>query len=320
MEGSKGGSGKQEGLRSLHWNERAGLFVQDMVVGACVTSLSKSLLAPLERVKILHQTQSVSLQITPEARYKGVTSTLLRISREQGFWTLWRGNGINLIRYFPTQSLNFAFKDVFKQIFFPSAGNGQSIGRLDYALRNMASGGAAGATALLALYPLDLARTRITSDIGKKSATRYVGLRDCLRQVYATEGGIRALYRGVGIAMCGIVPYRAVYFGGYDNLKRFVIPDPPSRVDLFFAAQATTFSAQITAYPFDTVRRHMHLRGGGTDRLYTSSSDCIRKIWSQSRAIGFYRGFLASSLRSFGGAISLVLFDEITKHSKFTLA
>jgi hypothetical protein len=31
--------------------------------------------------------------------------------------TVWRGNGTNVLRYFPTQALNFAFKDNFKQMF-----------------------------------------------------------------------------------------------------------------------------------------------------------------------------------------------------------
>lgn len=31
--------------------------------------------------------------------------------------TVWRGNGTNVLRYFPTQALNFAFKDTFKQMF-----------------------------------------------------------------------------------------------------------------------------------------------------------------------------------------------------------
>ena len=137
--------------------------------------------------------------------------------------------------------------------------------------------------------------------------------------MYSTEGGIRALYRGFGIYICGIVPYRAMYFGGYDNIKRFILPNPPSTLDLFFAAQATTFLAQIVAYPFDTTRRHMHLRGGGSDRLYTSSLDCIKKIYIRNGAVGFYRGFVVSSFRSFGGALSLVLFDTISKHMKFSL-
>ena len=307
------------GVKRLTWTERFGLFGQDMILGGSVTSLSKTVMAPLERIKILLQTQSASKQITQEQQYKGIIDSFTRITRDQGFYSLWRGNGINIIRYFPTQALNFAFKDVYKQIFMPTKDSKKKISQLDYGLRNMASGGAAGATSLLGVYPIDLARTRVTSDIGKKGGTRYRNLLHCLKEVYATEGGVRGLYRGFGISVCGIAPYRAVYFGGYDNIKRFLLPPGPSMFELFMAAQCTTFGAQIFAYPFDTTRRHMHLRGGGEDRLYNSSLDCIRKLYQSGGPRGFYRGFLASSFRSFGGACSLVLFDAVTKHMKFSL-
>lgn len=306
-------------VRKLSWSERFGLFGQDMILGGSVTSLSKTAMAPLERVKILLQTQSASKQIAKDQQYKGIVDSFTRITRDQGFLSLWRGNGINIIRYFPTQALNFAFKDVYKQIFMPTKGSDKKISKWDFAIRNMACGGAAGATSLLGVYPIDLARTRVTSDIGKKGGTRYRNLFHCLKEVYSTEGGLRALYRGFGISVCGIVPYRAVYFGGYDNIKRFVLPSTPTVFELFVAAQTTTFCAQIAAYPFDTTRRHMHLRGGGADRLYTSSLDCLQKIYQSGGIRAFYRGFVVSSMRSFGGALSLVLFDNITKHLKFSL-
>jgi hypothetical protein len=35
--------------------------------------------------------------------------------KDEGMVALWRGNTANVIRYFPTQALNFAFKDYFKR-------------------------------------------------------------------------------------------------------------------------------------------------------------------------------------------------------------
>lgn len=81
----------------------------------------------------------------------------VRIPQETGFLSFYRGNLANVIRYFPTQALNFAFKDKFKAFFLggvpPDAFWRQFVG-------NLAAGGAAGATSLLFVYPLDLARTR----------------------------------------------------------------------------------------------------------------------------------------------------------------
>lgn len=86
-----------------------------------------------------------------------MVDALVRIPKETGFLSFYRGNLANVIRYFPTQALNFAFKDKFKAFFLgdvpPDAFWRQFAG-------NLAAGGAAGATSLLFVYPLDFARTR----------------------------------------------------------------------------------------------------------------------------------------------------------------
>merc|ERR1712071_611683 len=76
----------------------------------------------------------------------------VRIPKEQGALSYWRGNLANVIRYFPTQALNFAFKDVYKQIFMSGIDKKTQFGR--WFLANLASGGAAGATSLCFVYPL----------------------------------------------------------------------------------------------------------------------------------------------------------------------
>ena len=47
-------------------------------------------------------------------RYDGIIECFSRTAREEGFLSLWRGNTANVIRYFPTQALNFAFKGTFQ--------------------------------------------------------------------------------------------------------------------------------------------------------------------------------------------------------------
>ena len=41
--------------------------------------------------------------------YKGIGDCFARTYRDEGLVSLWRGNTANVIRYFPTQALNFAF-------------------------------------------------------------------------------------------------------------------------------------------------------------------------------------------------------------------
>ena len=68
---------------------------------------------------------------------------------------------------------------------------------------NLASGGAAGATSLCFVYPLDFARTRLAADIGKGTADReFTGLGNCLMKVFKSDGPI-GLYRGFFVSVQG---------------------------------------------------------------------------------------------------------------------
>lgn len=163
------------------------------------------------------QVQHASKQITADKQYKGIVDCIVRIPKEQGILSFWRGNLANVIRYFPTQALNFAFKDKYKQIFLGGVDRHKQFWR--YFAGNLASGGAAGATSLCFVYPLDFARTRLAADVGKGAAEReFSGLGDCLVKIFKSDG-LRGLYQGFSVSVQGIIIYRAAYFGVYDTAK-----------------------------------------------------------------------------------------------------
>lgn len=142
---------------------------------------------------------------------------VVRIPKEQGFISFWRGNLANVIRYFPTQALNFAFKDKYKKIFLGGVDQKTQFWR--YFAGNLASGGAAGATSLCFVYPLDFARTRLAADIGKGAAEReFTGLGNCITKIFKTDG-LKGLYLGFNVSVQGIIIYRAAYFGCFDTAK-----------------------------------------------------------------------------------------------------
>ena len=47
----------------------------------------------------------------------GIIDCFVRVARCQGLLSFWRGNLANVLRYFPTQAFNFAFKDTIKAMF-----------------------------------------------------------------------------------------------------------------------------------------------------------------------------------------------------------
>merc|ERR1711865_680401 len=87
-------------------------FLIDFAAGGVSGAISKTLTAPIERVKLVIQTQDANPKIRSGevARYTGIGNCFSRIHSEQGIGAFWRGNGTNIIRYFPTQAFNLAFK------------------------------------------------------------------------------------------------------------------------------------------------------------------------------------------------------------------
>uniref|UniRef100_A0A8C4U642 ADP/ATP translocase n=1 Tax=Falco tinnunculus TaxID=100819 RepID=A0A8C4U642_FALTI len=269
-------------------------FAKDFLAGGVAAAISKTAVAPIERVKLLLQVQHASKQIAADKQYKGIIDCVVRIPREQGVLSFWRGNLANVIRYFPTQALNFAFKDKYKQIFLGGVDKRTQFWR--YFAGNLASGGAAGATSLCFVYPLDFARTRLAADVGKAGADReFSGLGDCLVKIFRSDG-LRGLYQGFSVSVQGIIIYRAAYFGIYDTAKG-MLPDPKNThiVVSWMIAQTVTAVAGLTSYPFDTVRRRMMMQSGrkGSDIMYTGTIDCWRKIARDEGSKAFFKAAAA---------------------------
>jgi len=285
-------------------------FVRDFLVGGVSAAISKTAVAPIERVKLLLQTQDANKKIQDGGakKYTGIVNCFSRVASEEGVSALWRGNLANVIRYFPTQALNFAFKDTYKKIFCPFDSKTQ---KGLFFVGNVLSGGAAGATSSLFVYPLDFARTRLAADIGKGNR-EFTGLVDCISKIHKSDG-LKGLYQGFGVSVIGIIIYRGFYFGSYDTAKQviFTLPGMNNIFVKFIVAQTITAGAGIVSYPLDTVRRRMMMQSGRSDVLYASTIDCFRKITQKEGASAFFKGALSNTFRGVGASLVLVLYDEI---------
>jgi len=286
-------------------------FIVDFLIGGTSAAVSKTVVAPIERVKLLLQVQDANKNIPVEMRYNGIGDCFSRVVAEQGFGSLWRGNLANVVRYFPTQALNFACKDFYKKTLCPYNPKTQPG---MFFLGNMASGGAAGATSLCVVYPLDFARTRLAADVGSGGEREFNGLVDCLKKMVA-KGGVGSLYNGFGISVVGIIAYRASYFGMFDTGKVILFED--IKTANFFAiwgfAQFVTVTAGIMSYPLDTVRRRLMMTSGktGADKMYDGTMDCFKKIYRDEGGKAFFKGCLSNVIRGTGGALVLVFYDKL---------
>ncbi|KAJ1364114.1 hypothetical protein KIN20_024128 [Parelaphostrongylus tenuis] len=291
--------------------ENIGKFAVDLSVGGVSAAVSKTVVAPIERVKLLLQVQYSHKSIGVQNRYKGIVDAFMRVPREQGFFSFWRGNFTNVMRYFPTQALNFAFNDLYKSILLKDVSHSQNFWK--YTFCSLASGGCAGSTTLCFVYPLDFIRTRLSVDVGTHKANRdYTGFMDCLKQTLQSDG-IRGLYRGFSISIQTYFIYRAVYFGMYDTIRQSVEKDKKNLhfFGSFLIAQIVSiFSAYLT-YPWDTVRRRMMIKGTlSTGKAFAAA----KRIIAEEGVRGLFKGALANILRSSGGALVMATYEEIQKH------
>ena len=219
----------------------------------------------------------------------------------------WRGNLANCIRYFPTQALNFAFKDKIKAIFKQNKNDGYMINFT----KNIASGGAAGALSLCFVYSLDYARTKLANDLkssSKGGEREYNGLIDVYRKTLQTDG-IVGLYRGFVISCVGIVFYRGCYFGFYDSLKPILLGDDASIALSFMLGYGVTVASGLISYPVDTIRRRMMMTSGHAVK-YKGSIDCTVQILKNEGIASMFKGAGANILRGVAGAGVLAGFDK----------
>merc|ERR550514_1673968 len=281
-------------------------FLIDFLAGGVSGAVSKTLTVPIERVKLVIQTQDANPKIVSGeiARYTGIGDCFKRISSEQGIGAFWRGNGTNIIRYFPTQAFNLAFKDTSKTQFW------------SFFAVQLASGGFAGAAPLTIVYPLDYARTRLASDVGS-GKKQFDGLMDCLKKTAGSAQGPLALYNGFGPSVAGIVAYRGAQFGLNDTIMAF---NPYAKdfsmigiVSKFITAQIAVTASGLVAYPFDTVRRRLQMESDRpmADRMYKGTIDCGVKVLKNEGFGGMYKGALANIFRGVGASLVLVLYGEI---------
>ncbi|KAF5291430.1 hypothetical protein FQR65_LT01741 [Abscondita terminalis] len=268
-------------------------YLLNIVVTSAASTVAKTVTAPIERIKLILQNQDSQIQIIrgERQRYSGFVDCFLRIPKEQGVLSFWRGNGTNLIRYVPGQLLNFFFNDLFKR---------NLTNYVDCKILGFVSGACAGAVSTLAVYPLKYCQTRLSVDTGSNRVPReFYGLTDCFRKVIKTDGFLGA-YKGFSVAITGSILYRGLYFGLFDSMNHcyvsyYDVEQVPFGIK-FVIAQIVTNVAGFVTYPFDTVGRRLVVESG-----QPQSQRKLKRPWNGCKVIYVNEGFNSfyKGIRSF---------------------
>mmetsp|Transcript_310 Transcript_310/g.1248 ORF Transcript_310/g.1248 Transcript_310/m.1248 type:complete len:286 (-) Transcript_310:101-958(-) len=244
------------------------------VLGGAAAGVAKTVIAPLDRLKLLMQ--------TGEAR--GVLHGVRSVLAKEGVLSFWKGNFANVVRSVPNKGILLSSYDTFKFLLEEQVGVANASG---------IAGAAAGATSVILTYPLDLTRTRIAGVFAGKSTTIF----GTLSLVFSTQG-VRGLYRGITPTLLGSFPYEAVKFSVFDWIIQLEpLPykdDTKMHASWSLLAGATGATlAHILMYPNETIRRRLQ----HPDSVYSNPLDCFYRVAKAEGLTGLYRGLGLSLLR-----------------------
>ncbi|RKF60688.1 putative mitochondrial carrier [Erysiphe neolycopersici] len=265
--------------------------------GGVAGAVSRTVVSPLERLKILHQIQRAGRNDYKMSVGKG----LMKMWKEEGWRGLTRGNGTNCIRIIPYSAVQFGSYNFYKKFFEPSPGADLN------SFRRLICGGAAGITSVFFTYPLDIVRTRLSIQsapfVSKTlhANTKLPGMWTTMLIMYKTEGGILALYRGIIPTIAGVAPYVGLNFMTYELIRSYFTPEGeknPSSIRKLAAGAISGAVAQTCTYPFDVLRRRFQVnKMTGMGYEYKSIPDAVKIIITQEGIRGMYKGIVPNLMK-----------------------
>lgn len=288
--------------------------VAAFIAGGVAGAVSRTIVSPLERLKILLQIQSVGRE-----EYKlSIWKALVKMWREEGWKGFMRGNGTNCIRIVPYSAVQFGSYNLYKKYAENSPGADLSP------IRRLLCGGAAGITSVIITYPLDIVRTRLSiqsasfAALEKRGADeRLPGMFRTMGLMYKKEGGILALYRGIVPTVAGVAPYVGLNFMTYESVRKYLTPEGdinPSSIRKLLAGAISGAVAQTCTYPFDVLRRRFQINTmSGMGYQYKSIWDAVRVIVAEEGMHGLFKGIGPNLLKVAPSMASSWLSFEVTR-------
>ncbi|KAF3691090.1 Mitochondrial coenzyme A transporter SLC25A42 Solute carrier family 25 member 42 [Channa argus] len=274
--------------------------VDSLLCGAFAGAVAKTVIAPLDRTKIIFQVSSK--RFSAKEAFRLIYCTYVK----DGLFSLWRGNSATMVRVMPYAAVQFCSHEQYKKLLGSYYGfQGKALPPFPRFL----AGSMAGTTAAMLTYPLDMVRARMAVT----AKEMYSNIMHVFVRI-SQEEGVKTLYRGFTPTILGVIPYAGITFFTYETLKKLHTektkrsqPYPYER--LAFGACAGLIG-QSASYPLDVVRRRMQT-AGVTGSSYATILGTMREIVTQEGIIrGLYKGLSMNWLKGpIAVGISFTTFD-----------
>lgn len=254
--------------------------MDSLLCGAFAGAVAKTVIAPLDRTKIIFQVSSQ--RFSAKEAFRLIYHTYMK----DGVLSLWRGNSATMVRVMPYAAIQFCSHEQYKKHL---GGYYGYQGKALPPVPRLLAGSLAGTTAAMLTYPLDMVRARMAVT----AKEMYSNIMHVFVRI-SQEEGIKTLYRGFTPTILGVIPYAGITFFTYETLKKLHTektkrsqPYPHER--LAFGACAGLIG-QSASYPLDVVRRRMQT-AGVTGSSYATIMGTMREIVTQEGVVrGLYKG------------------------------
>jgi solute carrier family 25 phosphate transporter 23/24/25/41 len=270
-----------------------------LVSGGVAGAVSRTVTAPLDRLKLVLQVQSGQNSMA-------MSQCIRNMFHEGGLLSFYKGNGTNIVKIAPETGVKFFAYEKLKNLL---SDDKKSITPCNRFL----AGAMAGVIAQFTIYPLECVKTRLAL----AQPGTYKGIINCLSTTVSKEG-YSTLYRGLGPSLMGVIPYAGIDLAVYESLKSLYIShtdktsNQPSVLPLFLCGLTSSTCGQIVAYPLSLIRTRLQAQGmKGLPVMYSGSIDAFKKIISREGFFGLYKGILPNFLKVAPAvSISYVVYEK----------
>ncbi|KAM4664374.1 mitochondrial adenyl nucleotide antiporter SLC25A25 isoform 1-T1 [Discoglossus pictus] len=280
--------------------KQTGMWWRHLVAGGGAGAVSRTCTAPLDRLKVIMQVHA------SRSNNMSIVGGFTQMIREGGFRSLWRGNGINVIKIAPESAIKFMAYEQIKRLI----GSDQEILGIR---ERLVAGSLAGVIAQSSIYPMEVLKTRMAL----RKTGQYQGMRDCGKKILLKEG-VSAFYKGYVPNMLGIIPYAGIDLAVYETLKnawlqRYATSSADPGVFVLLACGTISSTCgQLASYPLALVRTRMQAQASVEGAPQMTMSKLFQQIIRTEGAIGLYRGLAPNFMKVIPAvSISYVVYENL---------
>ncbi|KAE9610184.1 putative mitochondrial carrier protein [Lupinus albus] len=274
------------------------------IAGAIAGAASRTATAPLDRLKVVLQVQTESASIM---------SAVMKIWKQDGLLGFFRGNGLNVVKVAPESAIKFYAYEMLKNVIGEAQGNNSAdIGTAG----RLFAGGMAGAVAQMAIYPMDLIKTRLQTCASEGG--RVPKLSRLTKDIWVHEGP-RAFYRGLVPSLLGMIPYAGIDLTAYDTLKdmskRYLLDSEPGPLVQLGCGTISGAVGATCVYPLQVIRTRLQAQSRNSSNAYKGMSDVFWKTLKDEGFRGFYKGLVPNLLKVVPAAsITYMVYESMKKN------